>query len=235
MTQLAKTRHGQVYLSLRADILAGRLHPGEKLPFATLSERYGFSVGVIREALSRLVEQSLVENLPQQGFRVASVSRETLIHLTQARCEIESLTLRHSIAEGDVNWKSAVVAALFKLNNTQQMDSDDPSLLSEDWVEAHSAFHAVILAGCANPRLTDICGQLRDSAELYRRWSARIGEQAKRDIPAEHTAIANAVTAGDADLATRLLSEHISLTSDLLLESGFIGSTDERENAQATA
>jgi len=229
VTQLAKTRHGQVYLSLRADILSGRVHPGEKLPFAALSERYGFSVGVIREALSRLVEQGLVENLPQQGFRVASVSRENLIHLTQARCEIESLTVKHSIAEGDVNWKAEVVAALFKLNNTPQMDSDEPSMLSEEWVEAHSAFHSIILAGCSNPRLNDICTQLRDSAELYRRWSARLGEQEHRDIPAEHTAIANAVTEGKADLAAKLLSEHISLTSQLLLDSGFIGSHDEND------
>jgi len=226
MTQSAKTRHGQVYLSLRADILSGRIHPGEKLPFAVLSERYGFSVGVIREALSRLVEQGLVENLPQQGFRVASVSPEALIHLTQARCEIESLTLRHSIAEGDVDWKSEVVASLFKLNNTPQMDADDPSLLNEEWVTAHSAFHAIILAGCKNPLLSDICTQLRDSAELYRRWSASIGEQKHRDIPAEHTAIANAVTEGKADLACKLLSEHISLTSDLLLKSGLIDGTE---------
>lgn len=229
MSQLSKTRHGQVYLSLRSDILSGRVRPGEKLPFAALSERYGFSVGVIREALSRLVEQGLVDNLPQQGFRVASVSRENLIHLTQARCELESLTLRHSIAEGDVNWKSEVVATLFRLNNTPQMDPDDPTILNEDWVEVHSAFHEVILAGCENPRLTDICTQLRDAAELYRNWSVRLGDQKKRNIPAEHTAIANAVTDGNAELATKLLSDHISLTSQLLLDSGFVGSAEENE------
>jgi DNA-binding GntR family transcriptional regulator len=222
VSQLSKTRHGQVYESLRADILSGRVAPGTKLPFAQLSERYGFSVGVIREALSRLVEQRLVENLPQQGFRVTSISKEDLMALTQARCEIEALTLKHSMQEGDTAWQSEVLAAHFRLANTPSMDSSDPERLNEEWVEVHNHFHSTLLNGCNNKRLTDICAQLRDSAELYRQWSARIGEAKKRDIAAEHQAIADAVLAGDTALATKLLKDHIDLTSQLLLESGFV-------------
>ena len=222
MSQLSKTRHGQVYESLRGDILSGRIAPGTKLPFAQLSERYGFSVGVIREALSRLVEQRLVENLPQQGFRVTSISKEDLLALTQARCEIEALTLKHSMQEGDTAWQSEVLAAHFRLANTPSMDAEDPERLNEEWVEVHNHFHSTLLHGCNNKRLTDICAQLRDSAELYRQWSARIGEAKKRDIAAEHQAITDAVLSGDTALATRLLKEHIDLTSQLLLESGFV-------------
>ncbi len=222
VSQLSKTRHGQVYESLRADILSGRITPGTKLPFAQLSERYGFSVGVIREALSRLVEQRLVENLPQQGFRVTSISKDDLVALTQARCEIEALTLKHSILEGDTTWQSEVLAAQFRMANTPTMDANDPDRLNEDWVEVHNAFHATLLQGCTNKRLTDICGQLRDSAELYRHWSARIGEAKKRNAAVEHQAITDAVLAGDVPLATKLLREHIDLTTNLLLESGFV-------------
>jgi DNA-binding GntR family transcriptional regulator len=222
VSQLSKTRHGQVYESLRGDILSGRITPGTKLPFAQLSERYGFSVGVIREALSRLVEQRLVENLPQQGFRVTSISKADLLALTQARCEIEALTLKHSMHEGDTSWQSEVLAAHFRLANTPSMDATDPDRLNEEWVEVHNTFHATLLEGCNNKRLTDICGQLRDSAELYRQWSARIGEAKKRDAAAEHQAITDAVLAGDSTLASRLLKEHIGMTTELLLESGFV-------------
>lgn len=222
MSQLSKTRHGQVYESLRADILSGRIIPGTKLPFAQLSERYGFSIGVIREALSRLVEQRLVENLPQQGFRVTSISKDDLLALTQARCEIEALTLKHSILEGDTTWQSEVLAAHFRMANTPSMDAQDPDRLNEEWVDAHNTFHATLLEGCSNKRLTDICGQLRDSAELYRQWSARIGEAKKRDAAAEHQAITDAVLAGNTELATKLLKEHIDLTTRLLLESGLV-------------
>ncbi|MFM7045107.1 MAG: GntR family transcriptional regulator, partial [Ilumatobacteraceae bacterium] len=44
----AITRTEQVYGSMRADILSGRLEPGARLPFAELTERYGASMGALR-------------------------------------------------------------------------------------------------------------------------------------------------------------------------------------------
>ncbi|MHA3021785.1 GntR family transcriptional regulator [Mycobacterium sp. BMJ-28] len=60
-----------------ANILAGRSRPGTKLPFGELSERHKASMGVVREAVSRLVAEGLVESMPQQGLRVTPVSAET--------------------------------------------------------------------------------------------------------------------------------------------------------------
>jgi DNA-binding GntR family transcriptional regulator len=225
MSVKTKTRHEQVYNSLRADILAGRLEPGQKLPFAELSSRYGFSVGVIREALSRLVEQGLVVNAPQQGFCVTPLSKTDLLNLTQARCEIETLTLRHAIEEGDIEWQSQVLASHHRLANTHHRDLEDPERFSEEWAEAHRAFHETLLEGCDNPRLTGVAKQLRASAELYRQWTAPLSEGKKRDTAAEHQAIVDAVIARNADLAVQLLNDHIALTTKILLESGEVDAT----------
>ena len=46
------------------------LRPGEKLKLVELATRYSVSQSVIREALTRLAEQSLVVATPQRGFRV---------------------------------------------------------------------------------------------------------------------------------------------------------------------
>jgi len=219
MATKSTTRHEQVYLSLKADILSNRLEPGQKLPFADLSARYGFSIGVLREALSRLVEQGLVVNAPQQGFCVTPLSRTDLINLSQARREIETLTLRHAVLDGDLRWQSEVVAAHFRLANTPMMEKDIPGRFSEDWAEAHTLFHETLLLGCGNPHLTRVATQLRASAELYRRWSVPIGEGAKRDAASEHQKILEAVIARDVDLAVTLLDEHIALTTRLVLES----------------
>src|SRR4051794_29567975 len=100
----AKSRMDRIYDRLRADILAGRLEPGQRLPFAELSKRYEASMGLLREALQRLTEQGLVESEVQQGFRVATVSAADLRDLTAARCELEGLALRHAIAEADMQW-----------------------------------------------------------------------------------------------------------------------------------
>lgn len=204
--------------SLRADILAGRLTPGSRLPFAELCARYDASMGVLREALSRLAEQGLVRVEPQQGYRVTPLSVEDLADLTAARVRIEGLVLREAIAEGDLGWESQVIALLHTLARTPQTDPDDPARLGEAWTRAHAAFHAGVLAGCGNRRLRAVADGLRDSAELYRQWSLPLGHAGDRDIAGEHRALLDAVLERDADNAVTVLTRHIEHTTEVLLD-----------------
>jgi DNA-binding GntR family transcriptional regulator len=220
--QTFKARHEAVFSRLRSDILTGRLQPGSKLPFSALCGHYDVSVGVIREALSRLLEQGLVRSAPQQGYFVTSISRQDLVHLTTARREIETLTLRLAVAQGDSTWESEVLAAHHRLAQCPLTDDDDPDRISEEWADLHRVFHETLVVGCGNPWLIDIAGDLRASAELYRRWSIPKGHEHARDIAAEHRAITDAVIARDTESASQLLGRHISLTTELLLETGLV-------------
>lgn len=206
-----------VFDELRSDILAGRLEPGSKLPFAALVSRFGCSVGAIREALQRLAEQGLVISEWQQGFRVTDISAEDLADLTDARCEIEVLALRYAISSADVEWEARAVSAHHILDRTPMYDNADPARFSDQWVEAHAEFHDALLMGCPNRRIRTVALSLRESAELYRRWSAPLHDR-KRDIAAEHRAIIDAVVARDVELASGLLCSHIRRTTDKLLE-----------------
>lgn len=214
------TRVDRVYGALRSDILGGRQKPGSRLPFAELSARYEASMGVMREALTRLQGEGLVESEPQLGFRVVAISAENLRNLTEARCAIEALVLRSSIRHGDLAWESAVLAAHHRLDRTPQMAPDDPGRLGDEWAAAHAAFHLALLAGCPNPVLLGTAVSLRDSAELYQRWSVP-QDFTQRNIPAEHRAILDAALAHDADTSSDLLTKHIQHTTDILLHAGF--------------
>jgi DNA-binding GntR family transcriptional regulator len=213
------TKAERIYSLLRADILAGRHLPGQRLRFADLCERYETSMGVLREGLLRLAEQGLVRGEAQQGFQVVALSVDDLTELTEARRELETLTLRHAIASGDVEWESRLIAAHHRLSRTPQSDSDDPDRLSDQWVTSHADFHASLLAGCPNERLKGITAALRDSAELYRRWSIPLGDDPNRDIAAEHAAILEATLARDATRAVECLTAHIERTTHILLAS----------------
>jgi DNA-binding GntR family transcriptional regulator len=79
-------------------------------------------------------------------------------------------------------------------------------------------FHDALLSACGSKRLLEIAENLRDSAELYRRWSAPIGGEYTRDLIGEHRAIFDAVQAGDPDLAVAKLKDHISHTTNVLLK-----------------
>jgi DNA-binding GntR family transcriptional regulator len=214
-----RTKGDHVFGQLRADILGGRHHPGERLRYSDLCAKYQTSMGVIRESMLRLAEQGLVQGEPQQGFQVVQLSVEDLLDLTGARLELEILTLRHALIDGDIEWESRLMAAHHRLSRSLQLDPDDPERLTDEWVAAHAEFHHALLDGCANHRLKGIAWSLRDAAELYRRWSVPLGQGPPRDVAAEHAAILAAVLARDVDQAIDCLRTHIERTTNVLLAS----------------
>jgi DNA-binding GntR family transcriptional regulator len=221
----AITRGEQVYTQLRTDILSGRVLPGTRLRFAELTDRYDCSTSVLREGLTRLTEQGLVQSEPQHGFRVTPLSHDDLEDLTTARCELEGLVLRISIEHGDIAWESELVAAHHALDRTAMETDSDPALMTEEWTVAHSRFHAALLAACPNQRLRTMALSLRDAAELYRRWSRPIGHDQGRDVAGEHRALVDAALRGDAEEAVRLLEEHLRRTTRALEARGHAMST----------
>lgn len=245
MATAAPTRTEQVYARMRADILAGHWTPGAKLPFAELVARYGGSTSVIREGLTRLVEQGLVQAEPQHGFRVVPLTISDLDDLTTARCELEGLVLRLSIEAGDLEWESAIVAAQHTLERTPMTTrsgdgpaggaDDDPGTLSDEWRTAHARFHNALIAGCPNVRLRTMASSLRDAAELYRSWSGRLGHEQHRDIAGEHEAIAEAALARDAGRAVTALTAHLRRTADLLIGLATSGAGSNGEDAREQA
>src|SRR6201990_2330640 len=96
---------------LRADILSTKLVPGQKLHIAGLAKQFSVSLAAVREALSRLVADGLVQASDQRGFRVSPVSLADLADVTQTRIDIEGLALRRAIERGDDAWLNSVKTA----------------------------------------------------------------------------------------------------------------------------
>lgn len=209
-----RTRTDEVYERIRADIFAATLKPGQRLKFPDLCVAYDTSVGVAREALVRLAGDRLVRLQAHQGYSVVELSIDQLTDLTAARVELESLTFRKSIREGDEHWESTVVAAHHLLALREQ--ASPPRDRDAAWYEAHEAFHTALLSGCSSQRLCEVTQMLRAEAELYRHWAAPLGSHAPRDLAGEHQALADAALARDADLGADLLRQHIAYTTHIL-------------------
>jgi len=213
----AATRAAGVYQRLRADILGGRLVPGERLKFPELCERYRTSVGAAREVLTRLENEGLVTSRSHRGFTVTELSHRDLADLTEARIEVESMVLRLSIRDGDVQFEAQAVAAHHLLERTPFFAEDDPTHPSDAWVEAHATFHRALLAGCRNRRLLETAHALRDEAELYRQWSVSLGHEPDRDVAAEHRRLLEYTLARDVEGAVAELRDHVAHTARLLI------------------
>ena len=211
----ARSLTSRTYGELRADILCARLRPGEKLQINLLQQRFGASLSVIREALSRLSAEGLVDAIDQRGFRVAPVSLEDLVDLSRTRRQIEAIALRQAIELGDPLWEAEVATAYAELSRQDQKAADGYAL-NGDWVRAHETFHETLVAGCGSPWLRRLCRQMGERTQRYRYLSVAMAPH--RDGPAEHKAIMQAVLARDPDRAAEVLDVHFATTQRILTD-----------------
>ncbi|NMO05042.1 GntR family transcriptional regulator [Gordonia sp. TBRC 11910] len=214
---IRQTRSDIVYGALRADILAGRRLPGERLKFPELGKTYDVSVSVLREALTKLAGEGVVTAEPHLGYAVTELSVDALEELTDARLALECLVFARSVEQGDLQWESKIVAAHHVMEGTRYL-AEGTQCVTDEWALAHSQFHDALLDGCANRRLFGMATALRSEAELYRRWSQPLGAEHDRDLVTEHRELLDAALSRDAARASVLLADHIAHTTRLLRE-----------------
>ena len=210
---LPRTLTSAVLRRLRADILSTKLDPGQKLHIAGLAKQFSVSLAAVREALSRLVADGLVQASDQRGFRVSPVSRHDLQDVTRTRIDIESLALRRSIAQGDQLWLDAVKQSFAGLMAVPFKNPENPSVHNEEWVVRHRVFHRTLVEACGSAWLIGFRDILHEQSERYRRLSIRTHSvDQPRDVVSEHKAIVDAILRRDADAAVDALSRHFTTT-----------------------
>ena len=120
----AATLTKSIYERIRADILAARMRPGEKIRAGTLRKRFNTATSPVREALNRLLSERFVAREEQKGFRVAPVSREELKELVKTRCWIDGLAIRESIEQFDISWRENLVSAFHRLSRVSREQAE---------------------------------------------------------------------------------------------------------------
>ncbi|MEO3386726.1 GntR family transcriptional regulator [Mesorhizobium sp. CAU 1741] len=202
-TTLATT----VYQKLRSDIIRGAFPPGAKLRIESIADLYEVGSNAVREALSRLSSERLVDRHEQRGFTVPPIALDDWRVLVDTRCRLEALVLRESMQRRDDRWEEAIVVAFHRLSRLSSERSEDRAA----WDDAHRNFHRALLANSASPWLLEFCDILADHAARYISVSNAY-RKIPRDGQAEHEALMKAVLNGTDDDACALLVAHYTKT-----------------------
>lgn len=201
----------KTYLAIQNLIVTGTLKPGEKLKIEGLRTRLDTGASPIREALSLLTSDNLVERIDQRGFRVAPTSQSNFEEILELRCDLEDRALRKSIANRNEEWEEYVVLCHHRMTRAKQ--SDDPAFEA-----LHKAFHMALLMRCDAPILMKFCSQLYDLNIRYRYLAGSALNYTKRDVSSEHEAIMQAAISGEAESATEQLLTHYRKTGAFLAD-----------------
>jgi len=201
------------YRRLRDDIISGVLVPSQKLRIEHLRKSCGFGASALREALSRLVSDGLVECEAQRGYWVSPVSRAELDDITAARKVIEVEALRQSIEFGALEWEGRVVAACHSLERVETSMVEPTRETIMGWERANRQFHMALISGCRSRRLLRFTELLYDQSQRYRHRTVLRRPIPRRGLSAEHTDIVEATLARDAKRACAALAKHIDNTA----------------------
>jgi GntR family transcriptional regulator, carbon starvation induced regulator len=197
----------QVYTRIRKDLLDGRLPPGRKLKIQELRDVYGVGASPIREALSLLSSEDLVDRLEQRGFRVREINARDCHDLLETRCWVEERALRESIHRGDDDWERRVASSFRCLAAITKARSGSKTAKITEWEGRHKDFHFAVVSACGSPLTLRLWQQLYDRSVRYRSI-ARVTSYPDRNSENEHFEIMHAVLARDADAAVALMTAH---------------------------
>jgi len=217
------------YRRLRDDIISGALSPSQKLRIEHLRKSSGFGASALREALSRLVSDGLVECEAQRGYWVSPVTREELDDITASRKVIEVEALRQSIAHGSLEWEGRVVAACHNLERVETSMTEATREAIMGWERANRQFHMALISGCPSRRLLRFTELLYDQSQRYRHRTVLRRAIPRRGLSEEHTELVKATLARDTERACAMLARHIENTARAVDVAIFGASPNERK------
>src|SRR4051812_28208237 len=197
----------RAYRQIRADIVFGKLAPGERLRLDALRRRYGVGIGTLRELLSKLASEGLVVAEGQRGFEVSPVSAANLKEIAALRLLLEGYALEQSFVAGDMEWEGRVVAAHHKLARMESRLVKDQRDDTELWKQYDWEFHRALISACGSAALLDLHAPIYDK---YLRYQMVVGIYRGDAAATEHHRLLSCALERDAGSARDILTTHIN-------------------------
>jgi DNA-binding GntR family transcriptional regulator len=210
---------------LRADILAHRLSPGERLIECDLTSRFAVSRGPVREALRRLAAEGLIEHAPHRGAVVRRLSPREIRELFQIRVEMESLAARLAAEAADPTARTRFAEEI-------RMIFDEAPRRLADYLDENAAFHEAIMRLADNRQLAELSKRLHLPLIMAQVGDALDGEALRTSVR-EHRAIAAAILEQDAAAAAAAMRAHLERAAAFALARGEASAAKTGERSRA--
>ena len=211
----------KVAAALRQQLTNGEIAPGEKLPTeSSLTQEFGVSRSVIREALAALAADGLVEarqgagvfaaEHPTSAFGALAAEMgsrvSTALDVLEVRLAIEVESAALAAQRRSPSQEAAIQEAFFEFERLLRAGRPTGP--------ADFAFHRAIAAATGNPfyiEILDALGKRAIPCDVTSPWSTELTQNHDYQVglQKEHRAILGAIAAGDADAARAAMRNHL--------------------------
>jgi DNA-binding GntR family transcriptional regulator len=182
--ETARSKGNRLHARLYADILSGRLRPGESLSEVRIAERHGISRTPVREVFQHLANEGLLRIVPQIGTFVAPISLASVNSSQFIREALECRAVRLA-ADGATRAQLVVLRRQMAKQTQAIRAADHLAFFSLDEI-----MHRTILDMAGQPQVWDLIASVKAQLDRVRylsledhAWLAMIFKQ-HRDIVA---------------------------------------------------
>jgi DNA-binding GntR family transcriptional regulator len=206
----APSRHGRAaatYGELKRRLLAGEFPLGYRMAEERLAEELGVSRTPVREALSRLSAEGLVERQLQGGYGPAAPDLHHTRDLYEVRFALELEALARPPRYGSTHAPAAVEE--LRADWLDLASSSPDELVGPDFVLVDEDFHVRLAAAAGNDALCDVLVRVNERIRPVRMHDFLTSERIERTIE-QHVAILEAVAGRDLGIAGAQLLAHFT-------------------------
>lgn len=210
----------KAYQYILQKMTRGELEPGEQISELSVAAELGISRSPVRDALSQMVTEGMVERVPRFGTVIKKLSTQELSDLYGLRIALEGYAVElvaESVSEASLKELEAAcegvekIALKLKTSKKKQMT---PEMLAE-MSRLDMKFHLVILKATRNRMLLK---NAHDTRQMVRIFGIRRVENFDYEyvhgVYEYHRRIFEAVRNRDPQKARQLMTEHITFSRD---------------------
>lgn len=208
------TLRQQVIEGLRLCITDLTFRPGDRLIERELCEMLGVSRTLIREALSQLVAEGLIQIIPHKGPIVAVITQAEAKGLYEVRAALEALAGWHFTERATPEQREALGEALKELAVIRDMKTEESILL---FLKQKARFYDVILEGAGNPVLTEMLRLVHTRVMMLRATTLSQSGRLEQSY-GEISEIVDAVNRKDAEAAAAACKRHVEQAETLAVK-----------------
>jgi len=193
----------RIYQSVKWSLIIGEYFPGSVLSIRSLAKKMGTSTMPVREALTRLSSERLLQSSVKRSYKVAELDRKRVADQFFLRARLEGIATELAVP----NLTASEIDELETLAHMMERDIETGS--NENYIVRNYNFHFSIYAASRNEELFWSIERLWAQTGPFLAQAVR-SQNMPEDWQLLHTQVARAIRARNAGKAAKLIEKDIS-------------------------
>lgn len=194
----------QVEHALKAEIISGRLAPGQRISLEELAAKWNVSYTPVRDAIRHLESQGFLKVLPRRGVFVTALDAATFQDIFEVRIAMEVLAAKSATVRAPAAEMECILHSYREAEATYQRTNDSSLLVERDYM-----VHDLLMRYCSNARVVQIMHGLRDLIDWAQATIVTRNPAAYATTVHEHMRVIEAMLARDVQSAQHEIETHL--------------------------